>query len=75
MEMEIIRFAGSMVPLGLENRPYHYKHRLAGSFFSSGGEGQRSKIARLIPTLSHQLALTFVETKPLIRLAIENTEP
>src|SRR5262245_29244041 len=50
---------------------YAAERRLAGSFFFRRGEGPRSKIARLIPTLSHQLALAFPAMEPSIQFAIK----
>jgi cytidylate kinase len=48
------------------------KGRLAGSFFFFRGAGDRSTIARLIPTLSHQLSTSVPGTKPLIQSVIES---
>jgi hypothetical protein len=46
--------------------------RLLASFFFLRGHGDRSTIARLIPTLSHQLSLAIPATKTSIQLPIES---
>jgi hypothetical protein len=46
---------------------YASKSRLLGSFFFLRGAGDRSIIARLIPTLAYQLSLSIPATKPLIQ--------
>ncbi|KIM71709.1 hypothetical protein PILCRDRAFT_750317 [Piloderma croceum F 1598] len=42
-------------------------HRLAASFFFLRGAGDRSRIARLIPTLAYQLSISIPATKPFIQ--------
>jgi hypothetical protein len=39
---------------------YAAEGRLLGSFFFLRGAGERSHISRLIPTLAHQISLTFL---------------
>jgi len=53
---------------------YAGKNRLAGNFFFLRGAGDRSVIARLIPTLAHQLSISVPATKPLI-LQVLKSEP
>jgi len=53
---------------------YAAKSRLAGNFFFLRGAGDRSIIARLIPTLAHQLCISVPATKPLI-LQVLKSEP
>jgi len=53
---------------------YAAKNRLAGNFFFLRGAGDRSIIARLIPTLAHQLAISVPATKPSI-LQVLKGEP
>ena len=48
-------------------RHYAAKGRLLGSFFFLRGAGDRSIIARLIPTLAYQLTFSIPATKPLIQ--------
>lgn len=48
------------------------KNRLAASFFFLRGGGDRSSIARFIPTLACQLSMSFPTTKPHIQLAIQS---
>lgn len=50
---------------------YANKGRLLGSFFFLRGAGGRSHIARLIPTLAHQISISVPATKPLIDRALE----
>ena len=47
------------------------QERLIGNFFFLRGDADRSIIARLIPTLSHQLRQTVPATTAPIQLAIE----
>src|ERR1700733_10938560 len=49
-------------------------HRLAASFFFLRGAGDRSRIARLIPTLAYQLSIYIPATKPFIQLIL-HTDP
>jgi hypothetical protein len=49
-------------------------HRLAASFFSLRGAGDRNRIARLIPTLAYQLSISIPATKPFIQ-HILHTDP
>ena len=51
---------------------YADKGRLLGSFFFLRGAGDRSHIARLIPTLAHQISIYVPATKPLIDRALED---
>jgi hypothetical protein len=51
---------------------YAAKNRLAGNFFFLRGAGDRSIIARLIPTLAHQLCISAPATKPLIRKVLKS---
>ena len=51
---------------------YADKGRLLGSFFFLRGAGDRSHIARLIPTLAHQISISVPATKPLIDRAFED---
>jgi hypothetical protein len=51
---------------------YDVKRQLAGSFFFRRGEGQRSKIDRLIPTLSFQLSIAISATKRYIQRAVRS---
>ena len=51
---------------------YDDKGRLLASFFFLRGAGDRSIIARLIPTLAYQLSISTTATKPLIRDVIQN---
>src|SRR6202167_2890234 len=46
---------------------YDEKGRLLASFFFLRGAGDRSTIARLIPTLAYQLSISVPATEPLIR--------
>ena len=48
-----------------------YQGRLLGSFFFLRGAGDRSHIARLIPTLAHQISISVPATKLLIKSALE----
>ena len=48
--------------------------RLAASFFFLRGAGDRSKIARFIPTLAYQLSISIPATKPFIQHML-HTEP
>ncbi|KIK02793.1 hypothetical protein K443DRAFT_5823 [Laccaria amethystina LaAM-08-1] len=50
---------------------YANKGRLLGSFFFLRGAGDRSHIARLIPTLAHQISISVPVTKRLIGRALE----
>ena len=50
---------------------YADQGRLLGSFFFLRGAGDRSHIARLIPTLAHQISISVPATKPLIERALE----
>jgi hypothetical protein len=49
-------------------------HRLAASFFFLRGAGDRSRIARLIPTLAYQLSISIPATKPFIQHML-HTDP
>ena len=51
---------------------YADKGRLLGSFFFLRGAGDRSHIARLIPTLAHQISISVPATKPLIDRALQD---
>ena len=51
---------------------YAARRKLAASFFFFRGAGNRSTIARLIPTISHQLSISVPSTKPLIQRVIES---
>jgi hypothetical protein len=53
---------------------YAAQHRLAASFFFLRGEGNRSIIAHLIPTISHQLSIAVPATKPLIESVIKSEQ-
>jgi hypothetical protein len=50
---------------------YADKGRLLGSFFFLRGAGDRSHIARLIPTLAHQISISVPATKSLIDRALQ----
>ena len=50
---------------------YAAQGRLAASFFFLRGAGDRSAIARLIPTISYQLSIAVPAMKPLIQCVIE----
>jgi hypothetical protein len=51
---------------------YYAQKRLAASFFFLRGAGDRSTIARVIPTISHQLSIAVPHTKPLIQHVIDH---
>ena len=51
---------------------YDDEGRLLASFFFLRGVGDRSVIARLIPTLAYQLSISTPATKPFIRDVIQN---
>jgi len=51
---------------------YAKEGRLLGCFFFLRGAGERSHISRLIPTLAHQVSLSFPAVKPLLEKAIRD---
>src|ERR1700729_1880185 len=51
---------------------YARRRRLAASFFFLRGAGDRSVIAHLIPTISHQLSIAVPDTKQWIELVIKH---